>query len=105
MGKPDDMLEELSRSRINEEAVNIEKVYFYKTDKRVNPKQEDPFWFSHGKLPILVSAPHAVPLLYLYFLRGFREHSGNLETQAIIHVWLQGRRISNKVPAYKWLRL
>lgn len=54
------MLAEFSRSRINEEAVNIEKIYFYKTDKRVNPKQEDPFWTSLGKLPVLVSAPHAV---------------------------------------------
>lgn len=54
------MLLEFNRSRINDEAVNIEKVYFYKTDKRVNPKQEDPFWYSHGKLPVLVSAPHAV---------------------------------------------
>lgn len=60
MGKPEEILVEFSRSRINEEAVNVEKVYFYKTDKRVNPKQEDPFWFSLGKLPILVSAPHAV---------------------------------------------
>jgi len=60
LGNPDDILEEYNRSRINEEAVNIEKVYFYKTDKRVNPKQEDPFWFALGKLPILVSAPHAV---------------------------------------------
>jgi len=60
LGKPEDILVEFSRSRINEEAVNVEKVYFYKTDKRVNPKQEDPFWFSLGKLPVLVSAPHAV---------------------------------------------
>lgn len=60
MGKPEDILEEFSRSRLNDEAVNVEKVYFYKTDKRVNPKQEDPFWVSLGKLPILVSAPHAV---------------------------------------------
>jgi len=60
MSKPEDILVEFARSRINEEAVNIEKVHFYKTDKRVNPKQEDPFWFAQGKLPILVSAPHAV---------------------------------------------
>lgn len=60
MGKAEDILVEFSRSRINQDAVNVEKVYFYKTDKRVNPKQEDPFWFSHGKLPVLVSAPHAV---------------------------------------------
>lgn len=60
MSNPEDILGEFRRSRLNEEAVNIEKVYFYKTDKRVNPKQEDPFWYSHGKLPVLVSAPHAV---------------------------------------------
>lgn len=60
MVKPDDILEAFNRSRLNEEAVNIESVYFYKTDRRVNPKQEDPFWFSLGKLPVLVSAPHAV---------------------------------------------
>ncbi|MHB8074156.1 N-formylglutamate amidohydrolase [Desulfosporosinus fructosivorans] len=60
MSKPEDILVEFTRSRINEEAVNIEKVYFYKTDKRVNPKQEEPFWLAQGKLPVLVSAPHAV---------------------------------------------
>ena len=60
MDKHKDILEEFSRSRINDEAVNIEKVYFYKTDKRINPKQEDPFWVSRGKLPVLVSAPHSV---------------------------------------------
>ena len=56
----EDILEELRRARLNEEAVNVEKVHFYKTDRRVNSKQEDPFWFSLGKLPVLVSAPHAV---------------------------------------------
>ncbi|GAB6151942.1 hypothetical protein JCM17380_06920 [Desulfosporosinus burensis] len=60
MGKPEDLLREYQRARINEEAVNVERVHFYKTDKRVNPKQEDPFWFSIGNLPVLVSAPHAV---------------------------------------------
>lgn len=60
LGKAKDMLEEFSRTRLNEEAVNIEKIHFYKTDKRVNPKQEEPFWFAFGELPILVSAPHAV---------------------------------------------
>lgn len=60
MGKPEDVLLEFNRARINEEAVNVERVYFYKTDKSVNPKQEEPFWISLGKLPVLVSAPHAV---------------------------------------------
>jgi len=60
MDKHEGVLKEFSRARLNEEAVNVEKVHFYKTDKRVNPKQEEPFWFSVGELPILVSAPHAV---------------------------------------------
>ena len=60
MGKQEDMLQEFNRARMNEEAVNVERVHFYKTDKRVNPKQEEPFWFALGKLPVLVSAPHAV---------------------------------------------
>ncbi|MFZ3372801.1 MAG: hypothetical protein WA131_07250 [Desulfitobacteriaceae bacterium] len=34
MGKPEDDLAGFNRSCINDEAVNIEKIYFYKTDKR-----------------------------------------------------------------------
>ncbi|MDR3584775.1 MAG: hypothetical protein P4L59_05555 [Desulfosporosinus sp.] len=60
MDKVEDIIEEFSRSRINDEAVNAEKVHFYKTDKKVNPKQEEPFRVTIGKLPVLVSAPHAV---------------------------------------------
>lgn len=60
MGNEEAILQEINRARINEEAVNVERVHFYKTDKRVNPKQEDPFRYFPGKLPILVSAPHAV---------------------------------------------
>lgn len=60
MGKQEDILQEFNRARLNEEAVSVERVHFYKTDKKVNPKQEVPFWFSLGQLPILVSAPHAV---------------------------------------------
>lgn len=60
MGKQENILQEFNRARTNEEAVSIERVYFYKTDKRINPKQEDPFWIAPGKLPVLVSAPHAV---------------------------------------------
>jgi len=60
LGKQEDVLHGFQRTRIHEEAVNVERVYFYKTDKRVNPKQEDPFLVFPGKLPILVSAPHAV---------------------------------------------
>ncbi|WP_407311216.1 hypothetical protein [Desulfosporosinus sp. SB140] len=60
MSNQETLLQEFSRSRIHEEAVSVERVYFYKTDKRVNPKQEDPFLMLPGKLPLLVSAPHAV---------------------------------------------
>lgn len=60
MGKEADILQGFKRARINDEAVNVEKVYFYKTDRRVNPKQEEPFLFVSGELPVLVSAPHAV---------------------------------------------
>jgi hypothetical protein len=60
LGKQEDILQGFNRARINEEAVNVERIYFYKTDKRVNLKQEEPFLFLLGKLPILVSAPHAV---------------------------------------------
>lgn len=60
MANPDDVLKEFGRARINEDAVSVERVRFYKTDKAVNPKQEDPFLYLPGKLPILVSAPHAV---------------------------------------------
>jgi len=60
LNKPEDIILEFSRARINEEAVNVEKIHFYKTDQRVNSKQEDPFWYCLGKIPVLVSAPHAV---------------------------------------------
>lgn len=60
MGNYEDTLQEFNRARINEDAVNIERIYFYKTDKKVDPKREDPFWIALGKLPVLVSAPHAV---------------------------------------------
>lgn len=60
MGKQAELLQEFNRGRLNEEAVNVERVHFYKTDRSVNPKQEDPFYVSLGKLPVLVSAPHAV---------------------------------------------
>jgi len=60
MGKYQSVLNEFSRTRFNEEAVNIEKIHFYKTDRQVNPKHEEPFLLSVGELPVLVSAPHAV---------------------------------------------
>ncbi len=60
LGKQEEILQEYNRARMNEQAVSVERVHFYKTDKRVNPKQEDPFWIALGQLPVLVSAPHAV---------------------------------------------
>lgn len=60
MGKQEEVLDEYKRARLNEEAVSVERVHFYKTDKKVNPKQEDIVWISLGRLPVLVSAPHAV---------------------------------------------
>ncbi|HZK85781.1 MAG TPA: hypothetical protein VFC58_14180 [Desulfosporosinus sp.] len=60
LGREEDVLQEYLRARINEEAINVERVYFYKTDKKVNPRQEEPFLVLPGNLPILVSAPHAV---------------------------------------------
>ncbi|WP_040411118.1 hypothetical protein [Desulfosporosinus sp. OT] len=60
MGKQEDVLQGFSRRRINEEAVNVERIHFYKTDKRVNPKQEEPFLVFPGNVPVLLSAPHAV---------------------------------------------
>lgn len=58
--KFDQVLKEYTRARLSEEAVNVEKIHFYKTDRRSDPKKTDPFWFASGEIPILVSAPHAV---------------------------------------------
>ena len=60
MGKQEELIDEYQRARLNEEAVNVERVHFYKTDRKINPKQEEPFWVALGNLPVLVSAPHAV---------------------------------------------
>ena len=60
MENPEEVLAAFGRARLHEEAVNLERVYFYKTDRRVNPRQEEPFLVLPGKLPVLVTAPHAV---------------------------------------------
>lgn len=52
--------DQLLQSRISEEAVAMERVHFYKTDKMVNPRVDNPFKYIQGSIPILVSAPHAV---------------------------------------------
>lgn len=55
-----DLLQQFNSKRLNEEAFNIERVYFTKTSKRVNPRQEQPYEYFAGKRPILIVAPHAV---------------------------------------------
>lgn len=52
--------QELVKAKVGEEAVAIERVYFYKTDRLVNPAKESPFKYIPGTIPILISAPHAV---------------------------------------------
>lgn len=56
----DKLILNLTNKKINEEAMAIEKVYFTKTDKTVNPKKEYPFKYIQGRIPVLVSAPHSV---------------------------------------------
>lgn len=56
----DNLIQQLMDKRIHEEAMAIEKVYFTKTDRTVNPKKETPFKYLAGTIPVLVSAPHAV---------------------------------------------
>ncbi len=51
---------EYINTRINEEAFSIEQTYFVKTDRRVNPKEMEPYRFFQGNIPILITAPHAV---------------------------------------------
>ncbi|GAB6172241.1 hypothetical protein JCM15765_17190 [Paradesulfitobacterium aromaticivorans] len=60
MSHPNDLLQEFSRARLNEEAVSVERIHFYKTNRNVNPKQEDPFRVFPGTIPVMVSAPHSV---------------------------------------------
>ncbi len=53
-------LDDFIKTKINEEGFAIEQTYFVKTDKRVNPKEVEPFKYFKGTLPILITAPHAV---------------------------------------------
>lgn len=48
------------RTKLNEQAISVERIHFYKTDKKINPRQESPFKYLPGNIPVLVSAPHAV---------------------------------------------
>ncbi|WP_418792112.1 hypothetical protein [Phosphitispora sp. TUW77] len=52
--------ETLIKAKIGEEAFDIERVYFVKTDRKSNPRKINPFRYFEGSLPVLVSAPHAV---------------------------------------------
>lgn len=72
------VLQEYTRARLDLEGENIEKVYFYKTDKRSNPKQEDPFRFFPGNIPLLVSAPHAVRHYRQKKIKKSDEYTGSL---------------------------
>lgn len=60
MVKIEEAIEELFRAKINEQAVSIEKVHFYKTDRSVDPRRESPLKYFAGTVPVLISAPHAV---------------------------------------------
>lgn len=56
----EDKTESLVKQKIGEEAFAIERVHFVKTDRMHNPKKVNPFKYSPGSLPVLVSAPHSV---------------------------------------------
>lgn len=51
---------DLYRKRIHLEASAVERVHFVKTDRRHDPKKVPPFRYLSGRIPVLVSAPHAV---------------------------------------------
>ena len=53
-------LEALVKSKIGAEAFSVERIHFVKTDRMHSPKKVMPFKYFPGKLPVLVSAPHAV---------------------------------------------
>ncbi|MHB1166995.1 MAG: hypothetical protein ACYC4E_00220 [Carboxydocellales bacterium] len=54
----------------------IERVYFTKTDRKVNPKRESPFKYIPGTIPIIVSAPHAVRHLRKKEIKRSDEYTG-----------------------------
>jgi len=56
----DTRVETLLKNKIGEEAFDIERVYFVKTDRKSNPRKTDPFRYFAGDLPVLLSAPHSV---------------------------------------------
>lgn len=52
--------EQYVNQRLHQEAVNRERIYFTKTSKTVNPKQENPFIYLPGQTSLLILAPYAV---------------------------------------------
>lgn len=44
----------------HEEAVAVEKTYFSKTDRLINPQKNSPYKYWQGCKPVLVTAPHSV---------------------------------------------
>ncbi|PKM80212.1 MAG: hypothetical protein CVU89_14600 [Firmicutes bacterium HGW-Firmicutes-14] len=71
-------IEALLRARINEDAFNIERVYFVKTDRRCNPKKANPIKYSSGSIPVLVSAPHSVRHIRHKKIKASDEFTGSL---------------------------
>jgi len=64
--------------KINEQAVAVERIHFVKTDRQVNPKKINPFIYLPGKIPVLVSAPHAVRHVRKKQIKSSDEFTGSL---------------------------
>lgn len=60
MQNPQALITGLLHKKIYLEAVAVERVHFVKTDRRHDPKKVTPFRYLPGRIPVLVSAPHAV---------------------------------------------
>lgn len=60
MQNPQEILANLFNKKIHLEAAAVERVHFIKTDRRHDPKKVTPFRYLSGRIPVLVSAPHAV---------------------------------------------
>ena len=60
MDKEHIILKCIEDKELDNKAIKIEKELFKKTNKKVKPIKENPFWIAKGDIPILISAPHAV---------------------------------------------
>jgi hypothetical protein len=60
MDNPQELIADLLHKKIHLEAAAVERVHFVKTDRRHDPKKSTPFRYLPGRVPVLVSAPHAV---------------------------------------------